>query len=121
MSREKISLKQINRQYGEVCTTAFAWGASHAEVVGACLVAVFMLGQARDAYAANNGNPLKACVELLDYVEGGFASLVAAAAGLGAIIAAAVGGFKAAWSLLVISVGAFILRSYISVFLAACK
>ncbi len=61
-----------------------------------------------------------ACSILLAYMETGFGALVAAATGIGAIVAAAVGGFKAAWSLLVVSIGAFILRAYITLFNTGC-
>lgn len=69
------------------------------------------------AYA---GTPAIACNILLAYMEGSFGALVAAAAGVGAIIAAAVGGFKAAWALLVVSIGSFILRSYLTLYNGAC-
>ncbi len=67
------------------------------------------------------GNPTQACSRVLGYIEGGFGALVATGAGLGAIIAAALGGFKAAWCLLVVSVGCFILRSYLTLFHAGCR
>ena len=67
------------------------------------------------------GNPTQACSRILGYIEGGFGALVATGAGLGAIIAAALGGFKAAWTLLVVSVGCFILRSYLTLFHAGCR
>lgn len=67
-----------------------------------------------------SGTSLQACNKLLQYIEGSFGSLVATAAGIGAIVAAAVGGFKAAWCLLVCSIGAFILRAYITLFNRAC-
>jgi len=53
------------------------------------------------------------CQKALQYVEGGFGALVAAVAGMGAIIASAAGGFRMAWALLVVSIGAFILREYV--------
>ena len=53
---------------------------------------------------------------VLTYLEGSFGALVMVAAGLGAIISSAFGQYRAALSLLVVSVGAFILRSLISTF-----
>jgi predicted dinucleotide-utilizing enzyme len=50
------------------------------------------------------------------YLEGSFGALVMAAAGIGAILSASFGQFKAALSLMVVAVGAFILRSLISTF-----
>jgi hypothetical protein len=46
-------------------------------------------------------------------------SLLAALAGVGAIIASAMGGFKAAWGLVVVSVSSFILKAYIDIWFAA--
>ena len=67
-----------------------------------------------------NGNAVQACSRNVGYIEGGFGTLVASAAGIGAIISAAVGGFKTAWSLLVVSVGCFILRTFLYLFLTGC-
>lgn len=50
------------------------------------------------------------------YLEGSFGALVMAAAGIGAIVAAAFGGYKASLSLMVVAIGAFILRSIMSTF-----
>lgn len=46
------------------------------------------------ATQGNSATPLVACRQLLLYLEGGFGSLVAAAAGLGAIVAASTGAFS---------------------------
>lgn len=53
---------------------------------------------------------------IMAYLEGSFGALVMAAAGIGAILSAAFGQYKAALSLMVVAVGAFILRSLISTF-----
>ncbi len=53
---------------------------------------------------------------IMTYLEGSFGALVMAAAGIGAILSASFGQFKAALSLMVVAVGAFILRSLISTF-----
>jgi hypothetical protein len=53
---------------------------------------------------------------IMTYLEGSFGALVMAAAGIGAILSAAFGQYKAALSLMVVAVGAFILRSLISTF-----
>lgn len=66
------------------------------------------------------GNAVSACARVLGYLQGGFGTLVAAGAGLGAIVAASLGGFKAAWGLFVVSVGCFILRSFLYLFLTGC-
>lgn len=69
---------------------------------------------------AGSGTYGEACNGILLLVEGTFGALITAAAGIGAIVASAVGGFKMAWSLIVVSVGAFILRSYITLFNGDC-
>ena len=53
------------------------------------------------------------CQSAMDYLEGGFGALLTAVAGTGAIVASALGGFKTAWSLLVVAIGSFILRNFI--------
>ncbi len=53
---------------------------------------------------------------LFKFIEGAFGALLVVGAGIGAIIAATVGAYKMALGLLVTSVGAFILRAYVSLF-----
>lgn len=53
---------------------------------------------------------------ILTYVEGTFGALVMVSAGIGAIISSAFGQYRAALGLLVVAVGAFILRSILSTF-----
>jgi hypothetical protein len=53
---------------------------------------------------------------LFKLVEGAFGALVMVVAGLGAIIAAAMGAYRAAVGMLVVAVGAFILRALVSLF-----
>lgn len=67
-----------------------------------------------------SGNAVQACSRSLGYLQGGFGTLVASAAGIGAIVSAALGGFKAAWCLFVVSVGCFILRTYLTLFMTGC-
>lgn len=58
----------------------------------------------------------KAACALLVFMQGSFGALIMVAAGIGAIMAAAVGKYSAALSLLVVGCGAFILESLCSVF-----
>ena len=53
---------------------------------------------------------------VLTYLEGTFGALVMVAAGVGAILSSAFGQYRAALGLLVVAVGAFILRSLLSTF-----
>ena len=53
---------------------------------------------------------------ILTYIEGTFGAMVMVAAGLGAILSSAFGQYRAALGLLVVAVGAFILRSLVGTF-----
>lgn len=53
---------------------------------------------------------------IMTYLEGSFGALIMAAAGVGAIMSAAFGQYRASLSLLVVAVGSFILRSLIGTF-----
>lgn len=53
---------------------------------------------------------------VLTYIEGTFGAMVMVAAGIGAILSSAFGQYRAALGLLVVAVGAFILRSLIGTF-----
>jgi len=64
----------------------------------------------------NDARIANAVNAILTYLEGTFGALVMAAAGIGAILSAAFGQYRAALSLMVVAVGAFILRSLMSTF-----
>jgi hypothetical protein len=64
----------------------------------------------------NDQRIVNAVNAIMTYLEGTFGALVMAAAGIGAILAAAFGNYKAALSLMVVAVGAFILRSVMATF-----
>jgi hypothetical protein len=53
---------------------------------------------------------------LFKYIEGSFGALIMTAAGIGAIVAASMGAYKAAIGILVVAIGAFILRAFVSLF-----
>ncbi|RMG40574.1 MAG: hypothetical protein D6719_10505 [Candidatus Dadabacteria bacterium] len=53
---------------------------------------------------------------IITYIEGSFGALIMVVSGIAAIMSAAFGQYRAALSLLVVAVGAFILRSIISTF-----
>lgn len=64
----------------------------------------------------NDAKVANAVNAIMTYLEGSFGALVMAAAGIGAIMSAAFGQYKAALSLMMVAVGAFILRSIMSTF-----
>lgn len=84
-------------------------------------VALTTLGLASSAYAGNIVQPdytrLDEVISIvLGLIEGRFGVLVMLCAGIGAIISSAFGQYRAALSLLVVALGAFILRTIISIF-----
>ncbi len=64
----------------------------------------------------NDERVAEAVNRIFGYIEGSFGALIMVAAGLGAIMAAALGSYSAALGLLVVAVGAFILRSLVGTF-----
>ena len=67
----------------------------------------------------NEDRIVEAARKLLRYVEGSFGALVMVGAGIFAILGAAFGQYKGALAALVVAVGSFILRSFISTFFNA--
>ena len=68
------------------------------------------------AMAYNDEKVSNAVNAIMLYLEGSFGALIMAASGIGAIMSAAFGQYKAALSLMVVAVGSFILRSLIGTF-----
>lgn len=75
------------------------------------LILLFLFVEPAEAY--QGGKFKDVCQKTFGYLDGGFAGLLSAVTGVGAIIAAATGGFRAAWGLIVVSIGAFILKEYL--------
>ena len=87
-------------------------------VVGVALLAAG-LSTAADAQLTatyNDSRLAGALNQILAYIEGTFGAMVMVACGLGAILSSAFGQYRAALGLLVVAVGAFILRSLVSTF-----
>ena len=91
----------------------------------ACLVVLgvglLTLGSADIAFAQSKDSfedtrIRKAICLLLQFIEGAFGALIMVVAGLGAIVAAAMGAYRLAISMLVVAIGAFILRALVDVF-----
>ena len=62
------------------------------------------------------------CANILDMLaRKGFGALLTTIAGIGAIVASVMGGFRMAWACVVVSVGSFILEGYIPLFFKSCK
>jgi hypothetical protein len=98
---------------------------------GGCLLALLLMHHAlaSDVLAQCSG-PSGSCSEagleedlirnavgnLFMLIEGAFGALIMVVAGLGAIVASAMGAYRAAVGMLVVAVGAFILRALVSLF-----
>jgi len=54
--------------------------------------------------------------KLLDLIQGSFGALVMIVAGIAAIFSAAMGAYRASISLIVVAVGAFVLKSFVALF-----
>lgn len=90
-------------------------------VVGLALLASGLAGEA--IAAAGDGKTRYNDIRIADstnavltYLEGSFGALVMVAAGIGAILSASFGQYRAALGLMVVAIGAFILRSLMSTF-----
>ncbi len=67
-------------------------------------------------YNYNQDRIADAVEALLRMIEGSLGALIMVVAGIGAIFAAAMGAYRAAVGMLVVAVGAFILRSLVTLF-----
>lgn len=81
-----------------------------------CGVALVCFGLVRDAEAQhgiryNSERIDQAVGAMFTYLEGSFGALVMVSSGVGAILSAAFGQYRASLGLMVVSIGAFILRS----------
>lgn len=65
----------------------------------------------------NDARVAMAVNAILLYLEGSFGALIMVCAGIGSIMSAAFGQYRAAISLLVVAVGSFVLRSFMGTFL----
>lgn len=103
---------------------AFFHAPSSAQVQGILfLVGITLLagGLAQSSFALNdttyNDDGFRAIASLLlTHIEGAFGALLMIVAGIGAIFSAALGQYRAALSLLVVAIGAFILRTLVQTF-----
>ncbi|MCB0333081.1 MAG: hypothetical protein KDD55_06245 [Bdellovibrionales bacterium] len=118
---------KVNKLYTSAGQKLGAMFAAPSKAQGQCML--FLLGIAllsgglADTVSAQGGtityndervtNSINA---ILTYIEGSFGALIMIAAGLGAILSSAFGQYRAALGLLVVAVGAFILRSLVSTF-----
>lgn len=121
-----IFITYFRQRYTFLCRFAAAAlhapGKSHSQIllftIGFVLLAGGLSGsiEAQMTTTYNDDRVANAVNALLVYIEGSFGALVMVCAGLGAIMSAAFGQYRAALGLLVVAVGAFILRSVMATF-----
>lgn len=122
------NLQQLNQRYSNYCTMLFchfkAARRHNKQLLVAALACTALLISPELAHALPNTEidgfiecPIKnAVARLFMLIEGAFGALIMVVAGLGAIAAASMGAYRAAVGMLVVAVGAFILRSLVSLF-----
>jgi len=117
--------KNISEFYNKVCINSVVKTREsfekHANVCLFFFGMILLYAGSADVAHAGQGSYAQACNGILSLIEGTFGAMLTAIAGVAAIIASAVGGFKMAWSLLVVAIGSFILRSFITLFNGTCS
>lgn len=116
--------------YSDVCTRLTLTAQTHANALMLVLGTALLVGGMVDISVAQGAGPTGSFSEagfeddlirnsvgnLFKLMEGAFGALIMVVAGLGAIIAASMGAYRAAVGMLVVAVGAFILRALVSLF-----
>lgn len=128
----KRIIKKVRSGYRSACTRVAVCGIQHSNKILLALGVVLLTGGVVDlSLAQGQGQgPTGSWTEanfddelirsgvgnLFRLIEGAFGALIMVVAGLGAIIAAAMGAYRAALGMLVVALGAFILRALVSLF-----
>lgn len=126
----KNAFRRVATGYSNACTKLSLAIERHATSLLLLLGIVLLTGGLVEFSAAQGPGPAGSFSEadfddtliknsvgnLFKLVEGAFGALIMVVAGLGAIVAAAMGAYRAAVGMLVVAVGAFILRSLVSLF-----
>lgn len=113
-------IKYLQQKHRVLCLQVHAGMVRHSRVILFLLGATLLLTNlstvsfAQDKY----GDVCSTIVKM--FSDESFGSLLASLAGLGAICASAMGGFKMAWALLVVSLGSYLLNAYIGLFFEQC-
>ncbi|MFN8391990.1 MAG: hypothetical protein U0136_16995 [Bdellovibrionota bacterium] len=126
----KTTLKRIGAGYRSTCIKAACFAEKHATAIMLFVGVALLTGGLTELSAAQGRGPSNTFSEadfddtlirnsvgnLFKLIEGAFGALIMVVAGLGAIVAAAMGAYRAAVGMLVVAVGAFILRALVSLF-----
>jgi len=126
----KKIINTVSWTYSDVCTRLSLSAQTHANALLLVLGTALLVGGMVDVSIAQGSGPTGSFSEagfeddlirnsvgnLFKLMEGAFGALIMVVAGLGAIIAASMGAYRAAVGMLVVAVGAFILRALVSLF-----
>lgn len=129
----KKIMNAIAWTYRDGCTRLTLCAQQHATTLLLVLGTALLVGGMVDISIAQGAGPTGSFSEasyeddlvrnsvgnLFKLLEGAFGALIMVVAGLGAIVAASMGAYRAAVGMLVVAVGAFILRALVSLFFGA--
>lgn len=125
------AITRIPSGYRSVCTKTVLFFERNITTFMLILGAVLLIGGLHELSQAQQNNQALATFSKAQYndkgitaavgnlfalIEGAFGALIMVISGLGAIVAAAMGAYRAAVGMLVVAVGAFVLRSLVSLF-----
>ena len=127
-----MKMKRAAAKYSAACRKLTLFARRHATALLLVLGVVLLVGGLSNVSTALQPQPNAAGTfseaayedalvrysvgNLFKLIEGAFGALIMVVAGLGAIVAAAMGAYRAAVGMLVVAVGAFILRALVSLF-----
>lgn len=126
----KTIIKSVSSCYKTACTKLALFGHRNTTALLLLFGSVLLIGGLVDISRAQGEGPTGSFTEaayddelvrnsvgnLFKLIEGAFGALIMVVSGLGAIVAAAMGAYRAAVGMLVVAVGAFILRALVSLF-----
>lgn len=126
----KTFINIISGQYKSACTKLAVVAHRNSTALLLLFGSFLLIGGLVDISKAQGGGPTGSFTEaayddqlvrnsvgnLFKLIEGAFGALIMVVSGLGAIVAAAMGAYRAAVGMLVVAVGAFILRALVSLF-----
>lgn len=119
--KRKLDIKNLINNYS-IWFFVKTTNSKEGRLISSLGIALFLLAlhASDDSYAYDDAKYGKVCRNLLKELGGDFGSLLTAAAGLGAVVASAAGGFKIAWSLVVVAVGSYTLKTYQEIWFDEC-
>ncbi len=121
-------IKKAAGKFNTICAYVHTKSTSNGNVMLLVLGTVLLVGGLADFSFAQAGDigdaddsfdqsRIVAAVEfLLSMIEGALGALIMVVAGIAAIVAAAMGAYRAAVGMLAVAIGAFILRALVSLF-----